>query len=251
MGFEIICADTLSTLKGMADKSVDICVTSPPYNQLGSRISKKGIGAGSGMMQGNAWLRKAQSIGYGDDKPEPEYQAWLREIVGECLRVCRGLVWINHKNRYRNKVGIHPLSFLPFPMNQEIIWDRNGTFAFNCRKFAPCHEHIFGFGEPHFWDRKNDTKMSVWRIPPARGIKGHPCPFPVEIPKRLIESSCPHDGRVLDPFCGSGTTGVAAMLTGREFIGIDNVPKYCELARERIGQAVGVDFEGLQLPTSV
>jgi DNA modification methylase len=39
------------------------------------------------------------------------------------------------------------------------------------------------------------------------------------------------------------------MLTGREFIGIDNVPKYCELARERIGQTVGVDFEGLELPT--
>lgn len=78
--------------------------------------------------------------------------------------------------------------------------------------------------------------MSVWRIAPQRSDE-HPCPYPIEIARRPIVSSCPHNGTVLDPFCGSGTTGVACVQTGRNFIGIEIDQRYCEIARRRISEA--------------
>jgi len=97
---------------------------------------------------------------------------------------------------------------------------------------------IIGFGIPDYWNRCNDTKLTVWNLPPEREVNGHPCPFPVQIPQRLIASSCHPDGVVLDPFMGSGTTLRAAKDLGRNAIGIEIEEKYCEIAAERLRQGV-------------
>jgi site-specific DNA-methyltransferase (adenine-specific) len=77
--------------------------------------------------------------------------------------------------------------------------------------------------------------LDVWRLQPesARRI-GHPAPFPVELPRRLIELFTYEGDLVLDPFIGSGTTAVAAIRCGRHFAGYDTDPGYVELARRRI-----------------
>lgn len=227
--------DCLDLLRGMLDGCVDAVVTSPPYNQLNDRGT-----TGGGMMKRNGFFETVREIGYGDDMPELEYQAWLSSVVRDCCRAARGLVWVNHKIRYRDGVGIHPLSFLPYPVYSEVIWDRGVSVALNCQRYAPSHEVILGFGSPHYWGGGN-TDMSVWRVAPLReaGGKGHPCPFPVIIPRRLIRSSVPPDGVVLDPFAGSGTTGVAALREGRRCILIEKDPAYAALCRERIGKAMG------------
>jgi DNA modification methylase len=103
----------------------------------------------------------------------------------------------------------------------------------NARKYAPNYELIYGFGVPHYWDRCRDMEMAVWKISAQRSEE-HPCPFPVEIPKRLIESSCPPGGTVLDPFMGIGTTGLAALSLGRRFIGVELDSRYCEIARRKL-----------------
>lgn len=230
----IVQGDCLKVLRRMPDASVDIVVTSPPYNQLGkSRIPKQA----SGMFVNDAWMKKVRRVGYADDMPENEYQAWLRIVVQECLRVSKGLVWINHKVRYRDREGIHPMRMLGFPLYAEIIWDRRQTISFNCRRPAPSHEGLWAFGTPHYWDRVHDNRMSVWQITPQRGIKDHPCPYPVELAKRPIESSCPPGGLVLDPFCGSGSTGIACDIAGRAFLGIDKELRFCKLSRKRIADA--------------
>jgi DNA modification methylase len=126
---------------------------------------------------------------------------------------------------------------IDLPIYAEVVWDRGGSMALNCKRFAPSHEGIWAFGRPHYWDDSNNMKMSVWRISAARDKHGHPCPFPVDLVAPLIESSCPRDGTILDPFCGSGTTGVACMNTGRNFIGFEIDAGYCEIARKRIGEA--------------
>lgn len=74
----------------------------------------------------------------------------------------------------------------------------------------------------------------VWRITPERGNKEHPAPFPVELAERCIGSTSARV--VLDPFCGSGTTCVAAKRLGRSWIGIDKSERYCEGARARLGR---------------
>jgi site-specific DNA-methyltransferase (adenine-specific) len=79
-----------------------------------------------------------------------------------------------------------------------------------------------------------DATLDVWRFPPesARRV-AHPAPFPVELPERLIHLYTYEGDVVLDPFCGSGTTLVAAARTGRHGIGVDTDPDYVDLANER------------------
>lgn len=230
----VVCGDALDAMRELPDGCVDLVVTSPPYNQLhGSGIT------GGGMMKANGFCRTAHEIGYADDMPEPDYQAWLASVVAECLRVSRGLVWVNHKTRYRDGVAIHPLQFLGFPVYSEVIWDRGGSMALNCKRFAPSHETIIAFGKPSYWDDSSNRLMSVWRISPRRedGANGHPCPYPVSLPRRCIKASCEPGGLVFDPFAGSGTTGVAAALEGRRCFLIEKDAAYCDIIRRRVAEA--------------
>jgi len=84
-------------------------------------------------------------------------------------------------------------------------------------------------------DEFMDATLDVWRMPPesARRV-GHPAPFPVELPQRLIELYTYTDDLVLDPFLGAGSTAVAAVRTGRRYCGYDTDPAYVELARARV-----------------
>lgn len=80
-----------------------------------------------------------------------------------------------------------------------------------------------------------ESTIDVWELPTARATSvGHPAPFPVELPRRLIELYTYQGDLVLDPFMGSGTTAVAAVETGRNYVGFDTEESYVELARERI-----------------
>jgi modification methylase len=219
----------LTLLRALPDNSVDCVVTSPPYNVAVNMN-------GGGLMKNSAWMKNF-SKGYtthADNMNESDYQQWIQSAVRECLRVCKGIVWVNHKTRYRDGVGIHPLSFLPFPMWSEIVWNRGGSITLNARKFAPSHEFVYGFGTPHYWNNNSNTLMSVWRIATVNKDDGHPCPFPETLVERLINASCPYGGVVLDPFLGSGTTARVAFNLGRRYIGSDISAEYCDIARRRL-----------------
>jgi site-specific DNA-methyltransferase (adenine-specific) len=224
-GITIYCGDCLEVMPLLS--SCDIGFTSPPYNQIAPVEA-------SGMMKESTHKQLSGYETHHDDMPEHDYQIWIRNIITTMISKTVGLVWVNHKTRYRNKVAIHPLDFMPFPVYSEIVWDRGGSITLNARKFAPSHEFIYGFGTPHFWDNRLNTVMSVWRIPPVTDCPEHPCPFPPIIAGRCIEASCPVDGIVLDPFMGSGTTLVAAKKLGRRAVGIEISEKYCEIAVRRI-----------------
>jgi site-specific DNA-methyltransferase (adenine-specific) len=235
-GVELYLGDCRSILPTLG--KVDAVVTSPPYNTLPPTAKASGLHAERKSGR-NLWLEKA-AAGYADQRPENEYQEWLNGILAQCADCALGLVWVNHKVRYRDGVAIHPVRMIPLPIYAEVIWNRGGSMALNCKRFAPSHEVILAFGEPHYWDDKNNILMSVWDIPQAQRDLGndHPCPYPESIIRPLIESSCPKSGVILDPFMGSGTTGVAAVKLGRKFIGIEIEPKYFEIACRRIGDAL-------------
>ena len=81
---------------------------------------------------------------------------------------------------------------------------------------------------------KHALLTSIWRLPPERS-NPHPAPFPIELPTRVIASILDEkDGIVIDPYCGSGTTLVAAKLLNKKFIGIDISAEYIECAKKRL-----------------
>ena len=83
-----------------------------------------------------------------------------------------------------------------------------------------------------------EATIDVWEMPSASATRvGHPAPFPVDLPRRLIELYTYEGDLVLDPFIGSGTTAVAAVATGRHYVGFDTEPAYIELATQRIAEA--------------
>lgn len=222
-------------------------VTSPPYNTLGTRISKNA----GGLHNGNKWLAKVVDEGYADDMDEHAYGAWLAGIADSLYGACRsgGSFFFNHKIRYRDRVPIHPLdlvrSFGDWRLRQEIVWDRRRAMALNARMFAPSDERIYWMVKPgaDFTWNQDQLAMSVWPIVPDNDPGGkHPCPYPVAIPTRCIAATTNPGDAVLDPFMGSGTTLRAAKDLGRKAIGIEIEERYCEIAAQRMGQEV-LDLE--------
>jgi DNA modification methylase len=226
------CREILPTIG-----KVDAVVTSPPYNTL--PITSRASGLHAERKNGvNKWLENA-AVGYSDQMPEADYQDWLNAILEQCAAITLGLIWVNHKIRFREGVAIHPARMISLPIYSEIIWNRGGSMALNCKRFAPSHEGFWAFGSPHYWDDKNNSLMSVWSIPHAQRDIGndHPCPYPEPLIRPIIESSCPQDGTVLDIFCGSGTTGVVCAKTGRNFIGIEQDERWFDVSCRRIQKA--------------
>lgn len=85
-----------------------------------------------------------------------------------------------------------------------------------------------------------EATIDVWEMPSESATKvGHPAPFPVALPRRLIELYTYKEDLVLDPFLGSGTTALAAAGTGRHYVGFDTEAEYIELAEQRLGEQAG------------
>jgi DNA modification methylase len=88
-------------------------------------------------------------------------------------------------------------------------------------------------------DEFMEATVDVWEIPPESAARvGHPAPFPVALPERLIHMNTYEGELVLDPFMGSGTTAVAAVRTGRHFVGYDTDAGYAAAAMARVGARV-------------
>ena len=219
------CRDILPDLE-----MVDVVITSPPYNTL------KSGGKPSGMHKESRWHIRSHDESYFDEMHEDDYQLWQNNILGMCMDRSKGLCWFNHKIRYRNGVGIHPVRLYKASIYCEVIWSRPGSVALNNRRFALSHEHLIAFGKPHYWDDSENTRFTVWNINPEINSE-HPVAFPLKLVSPCVKSSCPESGIVLDPFMGSGTTGVAALNLGRKFIGIEKEPEYFEIACKRISDA--------------
>ena len=148
---------------------------------------------------------------------------------------------------------------LGFLMRGEIIWDKNASAGTSTAwgswmsasnpTLRDVHEYILVFSKKQFGRKKKNKKdtitreefleytKSIWRFPAESAKKvGHPAPFPVELPYRCIQLYTFEEDVVLDPFCGVGTTCIAALKTKRHYIGIDINEEYVEKAQERINR---------------
>lgn len=230
----IICGDALTEMQKLPSESVDLVITSPPYNLRNS--------TGNGMKhvyvggKWNAELQKGYDT-YSDNLPYDEYIEWQRNCLKEMMRLIpsNGAIFYNHKWRVQNGLIQDRHEILEgFPVRQIIIWRRKGGINFNDTFFLPTYEVIYMIAKSDFRLVKGANAYGdVWEFSQERD-NNHPAPFPLELPERIISSTTA--SVVLDPFMGSGTTAVAARNLKRNYIGIDISRKYCEMAEERLKQ---------------
>ncbi len=225
------------------DDCVALMVTSPPYN-----VGKD----------------------YDDDLSLDEYLELLTRVLAETVRVLEpgGRVAVNVANLGRKPylplnhhvAGI--LQDLGLLLRGEIVWQKaqgaGGSCAWGSWRSAKnptlrdVHEYVVVASKGAYRrsrigrdtitkDEFLEATTSVWSIKPASARRvGHPAPFPVELPRRLMELYTFEGDLVLDPFIGSGTTAVAAIESDRHFVGYDNDPAYVEIARARVAAARGI-----------
>lgn len=225
------------------DCSIHLMVTSPPYN-----VKKE----------------------YDEDLSLEEYRALLRGVFEETYKklVTGGRACINIANLGRkpyiplHSYIIEDMIDIGFLMRGEIIWNKASSASPSTAwgswlsaanpVLRDIHEYIMVFSKDSF-SRKRHNKTntikkedflewtkSVWTFPAvsARSV-GHPAPFPEELPHRLIQLYTFKDEVVLDPFCGSGTTCIAALKAERNYIGYEIEQTYVDLAKDRITGSTG------------
>ncbi|MCC4234856.1 site-specific DNA-methyltransferase [Sphingobium soli] len=227
--------DCLDTMRRMPTGSVDLVFTSPPYN-----LGRSSDGKVRGVASSGKWKGMDLSNGYAsyDDARDPAgYIEWQKDVLRECWRLLAddGAIYYNHKPRVQNGVLQTPLDLNPgLPVRQIVIWDRGSGFNFNQSFYLPCHEWIVIFAKPGFRLRSKAASgmKDVWKVKHERN-NSHPAPFPVELAERVIETTSAKI--ILDPFMGSGSTGVAALQCDRKFIGIEIDHSYCMDAASRMG----------------
>lgn len=222
----------------LPDSSVHLMVTSPPYN-----VTKE----------------------YDDQLTLDQYRALLGRVFKETYRVLvdGGRACVNVANLGRkpyiplHSYLIQDMHEIGFQMRGEIIWNKGASAspstAWGSWRSASnptlrdVHEYILVFSKGSYRRQKGEKAnsisrdqfleytKSVWTFPAERARKvGHPAPFPVELPRRLIELYTFKKDVVLDPFCGGGSTCIAAILAGRSYVGYEIKEQYVELAEKRI-----------------
>ncbi len=238
----------------LPDDSVHLMVTSPPYN------------AGKE---------------YDENLTLEEYRNFLRTVWKEVFRVLvpGGRACVNIANLGRKPyIPLHAfvledLLGLGFLMRGEIIWNKAASASPSTAwgswlsaanpTLRDIHEYILVFSKSGFsrGDSKNEKRRrkstiskeefleftkSVWTFPAesARRV-GHPAPFPVELPYRLIQLYTFEGEVVLDPFAGSGQAGIAAIKTRRHYVGYETGEEYVKLAERRIREFL-LEFKGLE-----
>jgi len=237
----VLCGDSTNAEdvgRLMAGEKWRLCVTSPPYNQ------KLDSFKASGMHTETKWVKNVQHGSYFDSKPENEYQSeqiaavkvWMEQSSVDAS------IFYNHKNRYREKQVVSPWGWLSqtgLKVRQEIIWKREGSVTQNARMFMPCDERIFWLycGDDFYFNDSTEHKTwsSVWQINSHKDREEsmHGCAFPMELASRPIRACSKSGDVVLEPYCGSGTTLIAAEQLGRKCYGIEISPAYCDVIVKR------------------
>ena len=220
--------DCLEGMKLLDDNSIDLIVTSPPYNKH--------------RKNGGRLVKAVDYDEYVDDLDEEQYQKWQIDIINECYRILKdgGCFFYNHKNRYVDGKMISPIEWLTktkFTIRQEIIWDKRIAANIRGWRFWTVDERIYWLQKGDFVEISPSVanKSSVWRIrPQEKSEYNHPCAFPVDVVENCISVIDKDNAIILDPFMGSGTTAIVAMRHNYDYIGFELSSNYCDIANQRI-----------------
>lgn len=245
--FKLYQANCLDVLAKLPENSVDMIFADPPYN-----LSNGGITVHAGRMVSVNKGDWDKSKGFKDDYDF--HYKWLEA----CRRVLKphGTLWVSGTYHSIYQCG-HALQALGYHILNDITWFKpNASPNLSCRYFTASHEtllwarkekkakHIFNYDlmKNGHWPedglKKPGLQMrSVWSMGTPRPIEKkfgkHPTQKPEDLLKRVVLASTNKGDLVIDPFTGSSTTGIAAYLHGRKFIGVDTESKFLDLSIKR------------------
>jgi DNA modification methylase len=243
---KILCGDAGALLCLLPDSSIDIIVTSPPYNFGHSYASDT----------------------HDDTQAWNDYFLRLFAVWKQCARILKpgGRIAVNIQPLFSDYIPTHhivssQLQQLGLLWKAEILWEKNNYNAkytawgswrspsMPYLKYTWEFIEVFDKGTHKKTGRKEDIDITVdefkewvigkWSIPPETRMKdySHPAMFPEEIPRRLLKLFSYQNDIVLDPFNGAGTTTLVAWKNRRRFIGIEISPEYCQEALGRINRS--------------
>lgn len=258
-GITLLKGDCLEVMEQLAPQSVDLIFADPPYN-----LSNGGFTCHAGRM---VPVHKGD---WDKSKGQETDVAFISEWLSRCQRILKpsGTIWVSGTHHVIFNVG-YVMQSLGFHILNMVTWYKpNASPNLSCRFFthstelliwaAPKREkglkHTFNYDEMR--QRAGNRQMrDVWQFdgdgngmpaifevgPPKRDEKRlgkHPTQKPIALLNRIISASSNPDDLVLDPFNGSGTTGVVATALGRRYIGIDTNDEYLALTQKRFEDVV-------------
>jgi DNA modification methylase len=242
----IICADALQTLARIPDQSIDLIITSPPYNF------------------GHEYAQDSHC----DTHEWTSYFEQLLTVWRECERVLKtgGRMAVNIQPLFSDYIPTHhiishQLASLGLLWKAEFLWEKNNYNAKYTAwgswkspsmpyiKYTWEFIEVFDKGTHKKGGQREDIDITgdefkewvigKWSFPPEIRMKdySHPAMFPEELPRRLMKLFSYKNDIVLDPFNGAGTTTLVAWKLHRRFIGIDVSHQYCDIALKRLAAA--------------
>lgn len=237
---KLICGDTIKVLKNLPERSIDLIFSDPPYF-----LSNDGFTCSNGKMASVNKGEWDKSKGFENDV------AFHKEWISACDRVLKndGTMWISGTYHCIHQIGYILLSMGYYIINEITWYKTNAAPNLGCRCFTASHETLLWVKKckkaKHTFNYKlskelNEGKQmrSVWQIsttPKNEKIFGkHPTQKPIKLLDRIIKLSSNDGDTILDPFCGSSSTGVGAIMNNRNYIGVDIQEEYLELSKQRI-----------------
>jgi site-specific DNA-methyltransferase (adenine-specific) len=241
---KLIHGDSLEILKRLDEENFDMIFADPPYF-----LSNDGITCKNG---------KVSSVNKGDwDKSKGFYENY--KFTKEWLSLCRKVmknnatIWVSGTMHIIYIVGF-AMQELGFKILNDIVWyKKNPPPNISCRYFTHSTEVILWAKKDskskHYFNYELMKRLNygrqmknLWEIlPPSTEEKKfgkHPTQKPLALLDRIIKASTKENDLILDPFCGSSTTGVAAVLNNRKYVGIDNNIEYLEISKKRLEDAI-------------
>jgi site-specific DNA-methyltransferase (adenine-specific) len=237
MPWKIIEGEALPALHAMADNSVDACITDPPYSSGGFTRDDKSKDPG-------AKYTHSQSKGIypsfsGDSRDQRSYMTWCSLWIAECVRILKpGGYFMTFTDWRQLPVMSDAVQVGGVLWRGIVVWDKGrGTRAPHKGYFRhQCEYVLWGTKGAAIQLERDGPFDGCIHVAVKRDDKHHLTGKPTALMRELVRPVVP-GGIVLDPFAGSGTTGVAAVLSGRRFIGIEREAAYAEISRKRLAAA--------------
>lgn len=239
--------DDILSANAIKDKSIDLIVTSPPYNvDIKYKNYSDDISYDEYLIFTKEWLTKCYNLTKEDGRlclniPLDKNKGGQQCVYADIATITKKVGWKYHTTIIWNEQNISRRTawgswlsasapFVIAPVEMIVVLYKKRWKKTSGSKKSDITREEFMTWTNGVWDFSGESKTKI----------GHPAPFPVELPKRCIKLFSFVDDTVLDPFLGSGTTLIACVETNRKGIGIDIDKKYCKLAKERLKKCPGL-----------